>query len=181
MNFDHFWCFSKHSIESNWEQHMAIEIMQNGWFKWLEMTSMSMFVEPFIPVLMVSLSGSRNTSLLLSLLSSSLLSLSHPCSQLSWHWPVLVYCWDKTPKVGKLQYNNGGWLQRKDFLMSFWTMLLRQSSTSPHLVVFHYHYFWVVNYSKSNDTISLYPFATDKCNNVQPLALACINEKSLRQ
>jgi len=65
----------------------------------------AMFVEPFIPVLMVSLSGSRNTSLSLSLLSLSLLSLSllslsHPCSQLSWHWPVLVYCWDKTPKVG---------------------------------------------------------------------------------
>jgi len=59
-------------------------------------------------------------------------------------------------------YNNGGWLWRT-CCRDFWTMFWWQASMSPHLVVFHYHYLWVI-YCKSKDTNSLCPFAVVECD-----------------
>jgi len=59
-------------------------------------------------------------------------------------------------------YNNGGWLWRT-CCCDFWTMFWWQASMSPHLVVFHYHYLWVI-YCKSKDTKSLCPFAVVRCD-----------------
>jgi len=214
---------SKYSFENNWDQHMLLETMCDGWFKWLEMVFVPMLVGPLIPLLMVSPSVSASTSLTLPLLllsstsmalaSSGLLGqdpksgsynvqhflvclMSNDCKK-SWHHSKTIMGWLYTHYMvhsmtssflgaagDKSSCSNNSF---KD--CSLWL----QGGIPPQMARHGKHIaissgmslpLFLSNVLACIPRVSYYlsvSICCSQCNYVQPLALAGINTKFLRQ